>query len=51
MSYDPKCYDLAKSFLADGGWTHSEDITALAQQIQDCIEDYLADMDKGGDAA
>jgi hypothetical protein len=41
-SYDPKCFDLAKAFLADEPelntekWAHS-----LALEIQQCIEDEI----------
>jgi hypothetical protein len=45
--YDVRCYDLAKDFLKDGGWTHSEDIHRLAQAIQDTIEDFIADLENG----
>jgi hypothetical protein len=50
VSYDPKCYDLAETFLKDGGWTHTTDIHRLAQQIQDCIEDYMADLSNAMEA-
>lgn len=45
MSYDTKCYNLAEAFLSDGGWTHSGDYERLAQQIQDCIEDFVAELE------
>ena len=41
MSYDKKCWDLAEIFLKDDGFTHTGDIDALAQQIQDTIEDFI----------
>ena len=43
MTYDPKCYDLAKLFLVDVG-NHSE-VAAdqLAQEIQTVIEEFLND--------
>ena len=42
--YDIKCYELAKAFLADEPEleTHA-DCDAIAQAIQDCIEDEIAD--------
>ena len=45
MSYDTKCYALAEAFLKDGGWTYEPDIHKLAQNIQDCIEDYVSDLE------
>ena len=43
MTFDPKCYDLAKLFLVDVG-NHS-DVAAdqLAQEIQEVIEEFLSD--------
>ena len=43
MTYDAKCYDLAKLFLVDVG-NHS-DVAAdqLAQEIQEVIEAFLSD--------
>ena len=43
MSFDPKCYNLAKLFLVDVG-NHSE-VAAdqLAQEIQTVIEEFLND--------
>ena len=43
MTYDTKCYDLAKLFLMDVG-NHSE-VAAdqLAQEIQSVIEEFLND--------
>ncbi len=38
MSYDPKCYDLAETFLSDVKGATAEDIDELAQAIQDCCE-------------
>lgn len=46
---DPKCYNLAKDFLADGGWTYSEDVNQLAREIQETIEEFIKDME-GHDA-
>lgn len=47
-TYDTKCYDLAQAFLKDGGWTYSGDIERLAQRIQDCIEDFMAELENEG---
>lgn len=46
MSYDTKCYDLAEAFLQDSGWTHDATISALAQHIQDTIEDFIVDLEE-----
>lgn len=45
MSYDAKCYDLAKAFLDDNGTREPSeaDYAALAQTIQDAIEYWLAE--------
>lgn len=45
MSYDAKCYDLAEAFLKEAGYDNTIDKDQLAQAIQDCIEDYLCDLD------
>lgn len=42
---DPKCYDLAKVWLANEGWTYSGNVTQLAQEIQQTIEDFITDME------
>ena len=44
MSFDTKCYDLAKVFLTDTDtreWATERHIVQLAQDIQDTIEDYI----------
>lgn len=42
MSFDPKCYDLAKAFLADEPGLDTEAArTTLASAIQDCIQDEI----------
>jgi hypothetical protein len=46
MSFDTKCYDLAKVWLAHAGWNNTLDIDRLAQRIQDCIEDFEAELEK-----
>ena len=49
MTYDQKCYDLAVSFLRDKETGSAEEFKshadALAQMIQETIEDYLEDSD------
>ena len=42
--YDQSCYDLAKSFLEDEetNWWSEGNVKDLAQEIQDLIEDYIA---------
>ena len=42
---DPKCYELAKVWLANEGFTYSGDIDKLAEVIQDAIEDYIQSID------
>lgn len=39
MSYDDKCQELAEYFLPAGA--DFATIQALAQQVQDCIEEFL----------
>lgn len=42
MSYDQKCYELAREFLQDVPGVNSEkNCRELAQDIQDAIEDFL----------
>lgn len=46
MSYDPKCYDLALNFLEELKLDNGELMVkahALAQEIQDTIEDFFAE--------
>lgn len=45
MSYDEKCYALAKAFLSDHP-THDtpEHCDQLAKDIQQCIEDFFAEQ-------
>ncbi len=43
--YDVKCEELAASFLEDEGIATKENIKALAQAIQDCIEDWLKEAE------
>jgi hypothetical protein len=42
MSYDEKCYQLAKDFLEDAGQDTEANCHALAQLIQGSIEDFVA---------
>ena len=42
MSYDSKCYQLAREFLDDEpGLNTIENAKELAQEIQDVIEDFV----------
>lgn len=42
--YDPKCYDLAKSFLSDEPTiNNAANANRLAQEIQDTIENFIGD--------
>ena len=43
MTYDKKCYALAKSFLGDVGIVKESAIDQLAQRIQKTIESFIAD--------
>ncbi len=45
MSYDSSCYALAKEFLDDRGWSNTADYHRLAQEIQNVIEDFVADLE------
>lgn len=42
MSYDVKCYDLAKTFLQDAHADEEALSAELAQQIQDTIDNFIA---------
>ena len=42
MSYDSKCYDLAREFLDDEpGLNTIDNAKELAQDIQDALEDFM----------
>lgn len=42
MSYDEKCYELARQFLLDEPGVNTEsNCRELAQDIQDAIEDFI----------
>jgi hypothetical protein len=41
MSYDQKCWDLAKDFLWDAKPFTDQEVDELAQLIQTTIEEYL----------
>lgn len=47
MSYDVKCYELARTWLQPSGETHDTTVARLAQRIQDAIEDFEADLSNG----
>jgi hypothetical protein len=40
-TYDTKCYELAKAFLADRDGAGEEHFDDLAKQIQSTVDDYL----------
>lgn len=45
MGYDTKCYELAKSFIDDSNipvYERDKMADELAQEIQDCIENFLS---------
>ena len=44
MSVDKKVYELARVWSLNTGWNNDLDISHLAQQIQDTIEDFEADL-------
>ena len=50
MSYDPACDDLARHFL-DGLSATEVEIAALAQTIQDAIQDWLSDFEDDREGA
>jgi hypothetical protein len=41
-TFDPKCYELAKDFLADRDGVSEMQIRNLACEIQGTVEDYIA---------
>ncbi len=43
MSFDIKCHQLARAFLADEGSYTEKDVESLAQAIQERIEDWLTE--------
>jgi hypothetical protein len=48
MGYDTKCHDLAQSFVEDStipAHEHGKMTDELAQEIQDCIENFLSDKE------
>ncbi len=47
MTFDPKCYELSKAWLAGEGYTWDGDIKMLAELLQDCCEDFVADLKNG----
>jgi hypothetical protein len=49
MSYDPRCEELARYFLAEGTPTPAQ-IKQLSQGIQDYIEDFIHGEDLENEA-
>jgi hypothetical protein len=45
VSVDKKVYELARVWLMNTGWYNDVTITKLAERIQDCIEDFEADLE------
>lgn len=43
-NYDSRCEELAEHFLIDHGRYEREQVRALAQAIQDCVETWLEDL-------
>jgi hypothetical protein len=41
-TYDPKCYELAKAFLADVEGHFESQIDELAKEIQTTVEDFIS---------
>lgn len=41
MAYDGRCATLARVFLDTEAWATDEEVAALAQAIQDTVEDYI----------
>jgi hypothetical protein len=41
MTFDPKCYDLAKTFLEDAGLADEPTVRELAVEIQETIENFI----------
>ncbi len=47
MTLDPKAYEFSKVWLAGEGYTWTGDVQRLAELVQDCCEDYVADIENG----
>jgi hypothetical protein len=46
-TFDARCYDLAEHFLSDTIYAANTDvINELATEIQQTIEDFIADLDE-----
>jgi hypothetical protein len=50
FSYDERCEELAEYFLSDEAHTH-EHVQKLAQTIQEAIEAWLLEKERGDHAA
>ena len=51
MSFEARCYDIAKLFLDEeyGNYENIEELrNKLAQTIQTTVEDFLDDLTEGG---
>lgn len=48
--FDPKCHDLAAYFLLGEPDVHDTEIGALAQELQDAIEDFLNNREKAANS-
>lgn len=44
-TFDPKCWDLACHFLGDVPGATDADRTDLAEALQGCAEDFIADQE------
>lgn len=44
MTVDPKCYAFAEIWLKGEGWDNTVEFQALAEKLQDCLEDHMADL-------
>ena len=42
---DKKCYEFAKDWLLDDGYTYSGDIQLLAELVQDISEEFKNELD------
>ncbi len=40
-------HEFARTYLAGAGYTWSGDVQRLAELVQECCEDYVADMTEG----
>ena len=49
MAYDTKCYDLAEMFLGEIAGATTTDFEALAQDIQNVIEDHCNALEEANE--